>query len=379
MSDFVRNELEYKEIREFFWTDSQAVLGYVNNDAKRFHVYVANRVQQIRDLTDPSSWYYVESHSNPADDVSRGLTTRQLLEGSRWLSGPEFLWESGACNPERGKVSLLLEADPEVKKASVLTTEVKTVGSFPGHFEISRLDGVSSWERRSNIKRYGVLFTCKRSKSVHLKTANSLDSSSFINALSRFMNRRDAVRQLRGDQGTNFIGARNELKTALSEMSQDDVQEYLLSNKCEWIPFKFNAPHCSHMGGPWERLIRTVRNALEPLLMKVGNQLDDETLRTFLTEVECIVNSRPLSVDYLSDAQAPEPLTPNHLLTMKPKRVLPPPGEFQRPDVYSRRRWRRVQFCANELWLRWRTEYLQMLQVRHKWVRLKKTSPLVTK
>ena len=82
------------------------------------------------------------------------------------------------------------------------------------------------------------------------------------------------------------------------------------------------------MGGPCERLIRTVRNALEPLLMKVGNQLDDETLRTFLTKVECIVNSRPLSVDYLSDAETPEPLTPNHLLTMKPKRVLPPPGEF---------------------------------------------------
>ena len=134
MSDFVRNELEYKEIREFFWTDSQAVLGYVNNDAKRFHDYVANRVKQIRDLTDPSSWYYVESHSNPADEVSRGLTAKQLLEGSRWLSGPEFLWESGACNPERGKVSLLLEADPEVKKASVLTTEVKNVGSFPGSF-----------------------------------------------------------------------------------------------------------------------------------------------------------------------------------------------------------------------------------------------------
>ena len=553
MSDFVRNELEYKEIPEFFWTDSQAVLGYVSNDAKRFHVYVANRIQQIRDLTDPSSWYYVESHSNPADEVSRGLTAKQLLEGSRWLSGPEFLWKSGACNPERGKVSLLLEADPEVKKAPVLTTEVKTVGSFPGHFESSRLDGVSSWyratkvialclqlkskllarevkepgkpvarsndkeekplpkltlpelqqaektiikclqyenfreelevlrhinvtsaetcrdqskkkrqvlrkasslykldpfldqdglirvggrirranvsvdrkhpviipgtghlnellsrhhhlkvnhmglpddrlnpappfsysavdffgpfivrERRSNGKCYGVRFTCMGSRSVHLETANSLDSSSFINAVSRFMNRRGALRQIRCDQGTIFIGARNELKTALLEMNQDLVQEYLLSNKCEWIPFKFNAPHCSHMGDPWERLIRTVRNAVKPLLMKVGNQLDDETLRTFLTEEECIVNSRPLSVDYLPDAEAPEPLTPNHLLTLKAKRVLPPPGEFQRPDVYCRRRWRRVQFCANEFWLRWREEYLQMLQVRHKWVRPKR-------
>ena len=210
------------------------------------------------------------------------------------------------------------------------------------------------------------------SRSVHLETAKLLDSSSFINALSRFMNRRGAVRQLRSDQGTNFIGARNELKTALSEMDQDQVQEYLLRNGCEWIPFKMNVPHSSHMGGTWERLIRSVRNALEPLLSEAGSQLDDETLRTFMTDVECIINSRPLSVDYLCSAEAPEPLTPNHLLTMKPKRVLPPPREFQRPDVYCRRRWRRVQYFANEFWLRWRKEYLQTLQVRPKWVQPKR-------
>ena len=115
-----------------------------------------------------------------------------------------------------------------------------------------------------------------------------------------------------------------------------------------------------------------MRNALELLLMKVGGHLDDETLRTFMTEVECIINSRPLSADHLSNAEAPEPLTPNNPLTMKPKRVLPPPLEFQRPDVYCRRRWRRVQYCGNQFWLRWREEYLQMLQVRHKWVRPKK-------
>ena len=67
------------------------------------------------------------------------------------MSGPEFLCESGACNPERGKVCLLLEADPEVKKASMLTTKVKTIGSFPGHFESGRLDGVSSWYKATKV------------------------------------------------------------------------------------------------------------------------------------------------------------------------------------------------------------------------------------
>ena len=154
------------------------------------------------------------------------------------------------------------------------------------------------------------------------------------------------------------MGAQNKLKTAMSEKDQDLVHEYFLRNGCQWIPFKMNVPHSSHMGGSWERLVRSVHNALEPLLSKARSQLDDETLRTFITEVECIINSRPLSVDHLCNMEAPGPLTPNHLLTMKPKRVLPPPGEFQRGDIYCRRCWRRVQYCANE--------FFQSFQVRQK-------------
>ena len=63
------------------------------------------------------------------------------------------------------------------------------------------------------------------------------------------------MRQLRSDQGTNFIGARSEMKAALCEMNQDHVQDYFLRNECAWIPFKLNVPHSCHMGGTWERMI----------------------------------------------------------------------------------------------------------------------------
>ena len=151
MSEFVWNELEYPEIKEFFWTDSQVVLGYSSNEAKRFHVYIANRVQQIRNLTDPNSWFYVETKSHPADEASRGLTANQLVEGPCWLIGPEFLWESGPCKPKKVEVSPLQEFDPEVKKASVLTTEVKNVAPFPDHLETSRLNGTSSWYQAMKV------------------------------------------------------------------------------------------------------------------------------------------------------------------------------------------------------------------------------------
>ena len=68
-----------------------------------------------------------------------------------------------------------------------------------------------------------------------------------------------------------------------------------------------------------------------------------------------IVNSRPLTVENLNGL---EPLTPNQLLTMKSTPALPPPGKFIREDMYARKRWRHVQYLAEQFWSRWRKEYL---------------------
>ena len=227
-------------------------------------------------------------------------------------------------------------------------------------------------EGRKEIKRYGVLFTCMASRAIHIETSTSLETDAFINALRRFQAERGPVRQLRSDRGTNFIGAHRELKEALKEMEQDKVRSRLLEENCEWISFKLNPPSASHMGGSWERQIRTVRNVLTPLLGECGRQLDDESFRTLMKEVQAIVNSRPLALNDMSSTNSPEPLTPNHLLTMKSKVLMPPPGNFVKEDLYLRKRWRRVQHLANEFWDRWRKEFLQALQLRKKWVKPKR-------
>jgi hypothetical protein len=162
------------------------------------------------------------------------------------------------------------------------------------------------------------------------------------------------------DNGTNFVGAERELFHAIN---QDQVKEQMLQKNIDWI---FNPPAASHMGGIWERLIRTVRKVLTSLLREFGNRLDDESFRTLLCEVESIVNSQPLTF-VSSDPTDLDPLTPSHLLTMKTKVIMPPPGEFQREDVYMRWRWRRVQYLSNLFWSRWKCEYLATLQSRQKW------------
>ena len=121
-------------------------------------------------------------------------------------------------------------------------------------------------ENRKELKRYGVLFTCMGSRAIHLETATSLETNSFLNALRRFLSRRGPIRQIRCDQGTNFVGARRELKEALEEMDHNRVKAELQRSQCDWIDFKMNVPAASHMGGIWERQIRTVRSVLSSLL-----------------------------------------------------------------------------------------------------------------
>lgn len=142
------------------------------------------------------------------------------------------------------------------------------------------------------IKRYELIFTCLCSRAVHLETLNTMETDSFINALRRFINRRGKVRELRSDQGTNFVGAKNELVSALKEINCHRVKGFLLKKDCDWIEFNMNTPGASHMGGIWERLIRTVRSVLAALLQESSTQLDDESLRTLMTEAENITYSR---------------------------------------------------------------------------------------
>jgi len=82
-----------------------------------------------------------------------------------------------------------------------------------------------------------------------------------------------------------------------------------------------------------------------------------------------IINCRPLTVQNINDPNGPEPLTPNHFLTMKTKVIMPPPGSFVKEDVYARKRWRKTQYLLNEFWTRWRKEYILLQQMRTKWTK----------
>ena len=98
-------------------------------------------------------------------------------------------------------------------------------------------------------------------------SVTSMETDSFLQALRRFISRRGNIRTLRCDNGTNFVGAENELKKSLDEMDDERIKEFLLKSGTDWINWKKNTPAASHMRGVWERQIRTTRAILNSLLI----------------------------------------------------------------------------------------------------------------
>ena len=118
-------------------------------------------------------------------------------------------------------------------------------------------------------------------------------------------------------------------------------------------------------GWTLEHQIQLIPSVLSSLMREYGHTLDDESFRTLLTKVECILNSQPLSTAS-GDPRNSDPRTPSHMLTLKSRVVMPPADNFQETDVCLRRRWKGIQYFSKVFWSRWRKESVQNLQQRVK-------------
>ena len=214
--------------------------------------------------------------------------------------------------------------------------------------------------RRGTVKRYGCIFTCLVTRAVHLEVAHSLDSNSFLMALHRFMARRGKPQKIFSDNGSNFVAAERELAEEIQAINSKKLRDELVLEAVEW---QFNPPHAAHMGGVWERLVRSVKKLLRHL---VGERLlNDEELVSFLCEAEKILNDRPLT-RMGSDPRDATPLTPNHLLLLKANDCTP-----NTEGNHVRRRWQTIQEIANCFYKRFTSEYIPQLQQRTKWTTVK--------
>ena len=115
-------------------------------------MYVSNRVQHIRDRSSPGDWLHVPGKENPADEATRGLTAKELLQSNRWLNGLKFLWQQDLLPLQPQPICALHPSDLEVRKdsASTLSTKtekVKTSHTGPGILKSDRFNYFSSLNR----------------------------------------------------------------------------------------------------------------------------------------------------------------------------------------------------------------------------------------
>ena len=194
-------------------------------------------------------------------------------------------------------------------------------------------------------KFYVCLFTCAVTRAVHLEMTEALSLEEFMMALRRFSARRGVPRIIYSDNAPTFKGADTQLQRLFGHLAP------------EW---RFNVPHSPWWGGFFERLIKSIKLGLRKSL---GTRCLKRTeLETMLFEVECCVNSRPLT--FVGEGlDAPPPLTPSHFLTGRgagfPARISEDPD-----SVNSRALSDRARVCERRLtrfWSVWSSEYLRSL------------------
>ena len=166
--------------------------------------------------------------------------------------------------------------------------------------------------------------------------------------------------KLCSDRGTNVTKAKNQT----ASLCMSDLEGELKEHNCEW---KLNTPKATHSGGVWEWQMKSVKNILRTCLHNLGLRvLNWDDLYTFLQECVCILSITPLW-EYSFDPNNSRPLTPNMLLTLRDN--LPTCDVFSDKDdlAYDSKRWRRVQYLSDQFFIRWKNDYLPILQARNIW------------
>ena len=208
------------------------------------------------------------------------------------------------------------------------------------------------------------LFTCCVIRAVHLDIVPDLTTDSFIRCFKRFTARRGISHKMISDNGKTFKAAAKGISAVLNSSV---VQGYSANTRVQW---SFNLEKAPWWGGLFERLIKSTKRCLKKTIGQARITYDE--LVTVVTEVEMILNSRPLS--YVSTEDLEEPLTPSHLLMGRRVLSLPDPVHVHPEDddwhYVSKEslsnRARHLSMTMQHFWKRWRGEYLLQLRECHR-------------
>ena len=294
----------------------------------------------------------------------RNLTIASTREKYWIITGKalvrKVIYECSFCKQHRSSTSPPLMCDLPKERLAIQEPPFNNTGiDYFGPLKVK----INRNTRRTSglTKRYGAIFTCLTTRAIHIELAGDLSTDSFLLALTRFMSRRGNPTTITSDNGTNFVGAEKEIKENIKKWNVNKINVKLQNMNVNW---KFNPPLSPWMGGAMESMVKITKKALQ--VVTRDRIFTEEVITTLLTEIESIVNSRPLT-PVSDDIEDYEALTPNHFLIGRASNY----NNFLKcseNNLTSRQKWKAVQAAKTMYEKRWLKEYLPTLTTRSKWL-----------
>lgn len=123
----------------------------------------------------------------------------------------------------------------------------------PIDIRTSKYRGVKSY------KAYIAVCVCLTIKAVHIDCVDGLSTDAFLAAFKRFVSRRGLPSDMYSDNGTNFVGAVNEMKKQkriIIKNSENLAADKFTEDNVRW---HFIPPGSPHFGGLWEAGVKSVK------------------------------------------------------------------------------------------------------------------------
>lgn len=174
------------------------------------------------------------------------------------------------------------------------------------------------------------------------------------------------------DNAKNF---KSSAKEVIKIMRSDEVKRHMATNRITW---NFIVERAPWWGGFWERLVKSVKRCLKKIVGR--SSLSFEEMRTVLTEVEAVINARPLTYLYDDEESISYPICPSHLINGRRITTTPNSEHFDVVSTYKTltRKARHQKNILQMFTKQWRKEYLTGLREQYANVARKKNGPVIS-
>lgn len=244
----------------------------------------------------------------------------------------------------------IMAAKPYPEPQRDLLPEKRVTVKYP--FAVTGVDFVGPFhlkEGKQETKGYVVVFSCATSRAVYFTVTKTMETKEFIDKLNEFIAARP--QDIISDNAKTFKAAAKfmgklrkseELHTYLSD--QDIIWDFILS-KSPW------------RGAFYERLNRDLKSIL---FQKLGRSyLPFDGFCRVVKDTEIIFNNRPLQC--VEDEIGPKVLTLNSIIHGREIYTLEETDMGETANKIEKR----LRKAKDEMWNRWRTEYVRALRERH--------------